>query len=96
MHNCVDFVVRDEQIKTAAYLEDIHYGKNWLHIWFPTTQGEISTIRSQFPEARSFADIVKLFSSTLGSELRWMVPAALLLSCLFLFSCFPNVVNFDF
>jgi hypothetical protein len=73
------------------YLKDLEAHGNWLDVWFPRDKIEAAKIQQKYPQAKSFVDLLMLFSETLSHELLWMVPLAFLASILFLIIYKPRV-----
>jgi hypothetical protein len=88
--SCQRDTLRDLTTSVPAYLKDFTANHHWVSIWTPRTDAQKKQIQSAFPEAVSLLEMVAVFPKLFLKELRWMVPAALLVSFAFLVIYFRN------
>jgi len=74
---CQDIAVHQSNTIQRAYLRDIVSNDHWLTIWYPTSDAQIEAIKHYDTESYSLKDVVQQFPTTLGAELRWMLPLSL-------------------
>jgi Protein export membrane protein len=63
------------------YVADFTAHGRWLTLFFPSSPEELRSVKTNYPTATSLKEVVQFFPETLSAEMRWMVPAAMLLIC---------------
>lgn len=81
---CASVSAREYNDLHVTYLKDITSQKNWLTVWFPKSEDQISAIKNYDTKAYSLKDVVQQFPTTLERELVWMLPLSLGLCLLLL------------
>ena len=73
-----------------AYASHLFSGKSWLSIWMPTGPDHEKEIRAKFPKAFSLLEVMQNFPKLLLTELKWMLPSAIVIILLTLMIYFRN------
>lgn len=69
---------------SPSYFSDFQSGDQWVSLWFPDSEEQLSELRKRFPDTSSIAEIAARFPKVLVGELIWMAPATFLISFLLL------------
>ncbi len=82
--------LRFEDLAQKDYLNHLVGRGQFISVFFGETPEQKTLIKEKFPEAHSLVDSIKGFSDSLESDLKWMIPVALLLSTIVLFVYYRN------
>lgn len=80
-----------DQLNQRNYLKS-YIGDDYTIQILRTHPNEGETFKKTFPEVRSLADSLNLFSEHLSDDLKWMIPLAISLSLLILFIYYQNLI----
>ncbi|WP_413293202.1 hypothetical protein ACLSU7_17595 [Bdellovibrio sp. HCB185ZH] len=73
------------------YLNHLVGRGQFISVFFGETSAQKNLIKEKYPDAHSLVDSIKGFSDSLESDLKWMIPVALLLSTMVLFVYYRNL-----
>lgn len=84
--DCGSKTVLDLTEQPPRYVRDFHSfeGDEWISLWFPKEDSDVSKLKAHKPEASSLVELATLFPEALSKEVFWMAPAIFLLSTLLL------------
>ncbi|QDK46244.1 hypothetical protein DOM22_14265 [Bdellovibrio sp. ZAP7] len=83
-------VLQFADLARKDYLNHLVGRGQFISVFFGETEEQKNLIKEKFPEAHSLVDSIKGFSDSLESDLKWMIPVALLLSTIVLFVYYRN------
>jgi predicted exporter len=73
-----------------SYVGHLFSGPSWLSIWMPSNPDQEREIRAKFPNVFSLMEMMQNFPKLLMTELKWMLPTAIVLILLMLLFYFRN------
>ena len=71
-------------LQKRDYLTPLIGSENFVSLFFATSPGQEKSIREKFPESHSLVESIRGFSQSLEEDMRWMIPAAVILCGLIL------------
>lgn len=74
-----------EDLKDKDYLNHFLGESRFVSVFYSQKDSDRERIREEFPDAKSLTESVQGFSKSLESDLKWMIPVAVVLSALVLF-----------
>lgn len=75
------------------YLSHLESSGKWLSAWFPKNEAEERAIQSRFSDANSLRELISTFPQILEKEMRWMVPATLILTLMLMFAYYGDFTH---
>jgi hypothetical protein len=73
------------------YLRHLVGNDNFVSIFFAANPAEEKIIHDQYPESHSLVESIRGFSNSLEEDMRWMIPAAILLCAIILFAYYRSL-----
>ncbi|UYL09603.1 MMPL family transporter [Bdellovibrio sp. SKB1291214] len=79
-----------QDLASKDYLNHLVGQGQFISVFFGETPAQKQLIKEKFPEAHSLVESIKGFSDSLEGDLKWMIPAALILSTIVLLIYYRN------
>lgn len=81
-----------DELKKKSYLTHLMGNDKFLTLFFAENEDQQNKIKAAYPAAHSLVESIMGFSNSLQSDLLWMIPAAILLSFLILYTYYKKIV----